>query len=212
MGANGQFAMALLEEEFKTHPERVWKSIEGAWARSLGADFPGQERAWRIEEILERTPFATYRTMIRFMWSMGAVLEHLRRAGDPSDREKLNLHELHMARAQLELIICAGEQATLDGGSWDLGWLWTHCPEPPFHKIAAVKPERKLNVHACGIDKRYVAAGLAYLRDEDAIINRRQATGKKKDEEKKGGGKSGGGGGNVGSGDKPPATDTPHYV
>ncbi len=29
-------------------------------------------------------------------------------------------------------------------------------------------------MHASGVDKRYVAAGLAYLRDEDAVLDRRK--------------------------------------
>ncbi len=55
-----------------------------------------------------------------------------------------------------------------------MGWLWTHIPEPPVHRIQQTKAERKLSVSASGIDQRYVAAGLAYLRDEDTILDRRK--------------------------------------
>ncbi len=44
-----------------------------------------------------------------------------------------------------------------------------------------------MSVSASGIDKRYVAAGLAYLRDEDTILDRRKE--RKPGGKKKGDGK-----------------------
>jgi len=124
------------------------------------------------------------------VWGVMAILEHIRRVGDPdappSSWDKV---ELHRARARTELLLCAAEQSSLDAGNWDLGWLWTHIPEPPFHKIEKVQGERSLTVHATGVDKRYVAAGLAWLRDEDQILGRRKeprkgkGKGKKKDKD-----------------------------
>ena len=62
------------------------------------------------------------------------------------------------------------------------------------HQLVSVRAERSHTIHASGIPKRYVAAALAVLRDEGAVLDRRKAQkdkpedGKKKEDGK--GGKS----------------------
>jgi len=173
-GARGAAAMMYLEEEFLEKSRAVWQAIEKNWTHSLGRDIPGQSSAWQVDEIVERVPWGTYRTLIRCAYLLKELYEHLRRVGDPEDREKLNLKELSRLRARTALSICACEQASLDQGSWDLAWRFTHLPEPPFHKLSKVTGEKANLVHATGLDKRYLAAGLAVLRDEGVILDRRK--------------------------------------
>jgi hypothetical protein len=175
-GAKGYAAMNYLETEFNERSVQIWKEIERAWQKSVGADIG--DRGWRVEEVFERVPWQTYRTLIRMSWILMSLYEGLRRVGDPGDRAGLNLEELHRVRARCALALCAAEQASLDGGTWDLGWQFVHLPEPPFQKLSKVAGEKKLSVHATGISKVYVAAGLAVLRDEQAILDRRAAQGK----------------------------------
>jgi hypothetical protein len=175
-GARGYAAMNYLETEFHERAAPLWKEIERAWKKSIGADI--LDRGWRVEEVMERVPWQTYRTLIRLTWILISLYEGLRRVGDPGDRAGLDLAELHRVRARCALALCAAEQSSLDGGIWDLGWQYVHLPEPPFQKLSKVAAEKKLSVHATGISKTYVAAGLAALRDEQAILDRRTAQGK----------------------------------
>ena len=172
-GAKGYSAMNFLEEEFKQRAPEVWRSIEREWEKSIGADLT--TRGWRVEEVFVRAPWQTFRTLIRLTWILISLYEGLRRVGDPADRASLNLEELHRVRARAALALCGAEQAALDGGVWDLAWQYVHLPEPPFSKLSKVQAEKKLSVHATGISKTYVAAGLAVLRDEAAILDRRRA-------------------------------------
>jgi hypothetical protein len=82
--------------------------------------------------------------------------------------------ETARARALTALAIMAGEQMTLDEGSWVLAWQMTMLPEPPVAIVAARRyAADSINPHSPLAEQRWVEAQLAYLKDADNIIERR---------------------------------------
>ena len=61
------------------------------------------------------------------------------------------------------------EQAALDESSWGLAWLLSLLPEPPWPSMSRRPDPQALRPYAKLADTRWVAAGLAFMRDVDRI-------------------------------------------
>ena len=73
------------------------------------------------------------------------------------------------ALATLSLLLVAVEQAALDESSWSLAWLLSLLPEPPWPSMSRRPDAQALRPYAKLADTRWVAAGLAFMRDVDRI-------------------------------------------
>ena len=73
----------------------------------------------------------------------------------------------------MAFLLVAIEQTCLDD-RWDLGYLLTHRPDPPWSTIGR-QPERSgLRPFSRLDEPQWVAAGIAYCKDVDAMTERRR--------------------------------------
>ena len=69
------------------------------------------------------------------------------------------------AEATVLLCLAAIEQVTLDEGRWQVAWLFTHLPEPPWQRISRRPPQGALRPFTRLIPASWAAAAASYVRD-----------------------------------------------
>ena len=79
------------------------------------------------------------------------------------------------AADRLALLMVAVEQMVLDGGSWDVAWIYTLMDEPPWQMLGRV-PDQQTSIRTFPrlADQRWSTAALAYMREMDLIATRRR--------------------------------------
>ena len=110
-----------------------------------------------LEYVWHEIPFGSAKTML-YMGTGIAIAADQMRAG-----------EWHAAEDTLLLLLAGMEQAALDGGNWDLGWLLTHLPEPPWGSVSTMPARTSLRPFAKLADPAWVAAAVAYTKDAALI-------------------------------------------
>ena len=102
-------------------------------------------------------PFGGARTLGYLAWGLAHAWDELH-AGRRDD-----------ALATLSLLLVSVEQAALDESSWGLAWFLTLLPEPPWPTMSRRPDANALRPYSKLADTRWVAAGLAFMRDVDRI-------------------------------------------
>ena len=95
-----------------------------------------------------------------------------------------------MAEALILLLLTALEQAQRDNGRWQLAWLLTHMPEPPWAQMTAGTSGSVDSLRPFGhlADATWTTAAMAYTKDAASLAEIRKKFnddrgGGKKDEE-----------------------------
>ena len=200
-GAKGAAVQELLRADFDAHPGkfalRVRQNLRRA--RQVGASDADPRIDSAREYLADEVPFGSARTLAFLGFGLATVFDQMR----------LGLWE--QAEDSVARLLVATEQAALDNSSWQLAWLMTHFPEPPWSRLAANRP-RPDSVRKFGqlADPAWVAAAIAYTKDVAALqeVRKRSANSKEDDTGARGGGqrrpggaKGGGRGQNAPQGD-----------
>ena len=83
--------------------------------------------------------------------------------------DQIRAHQPESAEATLCVLMVAIEQSALDQSRWQLAWLLTHLPEPPWHQMAhgpqggGMRPFGRLADPAC------TGAAMAFVKDASAV-------------------------------------------
>ena len=104
---------------------------------------------------------------------------------------RLQRNQTAHARALCALSIAMAEQISMDR-SWHIGWLITMLGDPPVQTISARRPDPdQVEPHTPLVDPSWFAAHLAFLKDADMVVERREKAQKTRDAraKKKGKGK-----------------------
>ena len=86
-------------------------------------------------------------------------------------RDQLKAGQTVEALDTLHRLLVAIEQASLEGGEtrrWDLAWLVSHLPEPPWHRFQGARKNRASSTEgrfSLLAEPAWVAAAMAYLND-----------------------------------------------
>ena len=80
------------------------------------------------EFLVRECPFGCARTAAYLGFGIATALDQLQRG------------EGEAAQRTLLLLLTALEQSCIDKGKWNLAWLLTHLPEPPWHHLAQSPP------------------------------------------------------------------------
>ena len=77
-----------------------------------------------------------------------------------------------VARARVALALAAGEQFSMDQGSWTLAWEVTLMDEPPFESFSRHSTDPNQPHRSKLIDPRWLEVHLSTLRDRDEMQER----------------------------------------
>ena len=77
----------------------------------------------------------------------------------------------------LALILAASEQACIDSGRWNTGWLLTHLQEPPWDLLGRQPATDAIRPFARLPDPVWVAAAIAHNKDVLALREARRPAG-----------------------------------
>ena len=70
------------------------------------------------------------------------------------------------AEAHLHLLLAALEVSQYDGGRWQMAWLLTHMPEPPWHMFAmAQPPQDAIRAYGRLVDPLWIEGASQYIAD-----------------------------------------------
>ena len=165
-GRRGAAARLALRRALTQNPEHYSQYVAAQLAsafvsRSATGDAP------TMREYLElRSRVGNHRPTISWMWAVAGA------------RDALAAGRVPEALARLDLAIVAGEQCSIDGGSWVLAQelLWED--DPPFHAFSGHRPAdptRAAHSHLC--DPRWAEAALSRLKELDEWNERRRRLG-----------------------------------
>ena len=162
-GRRGAAARLALRRALVESPEHFTRFVAGQLAsafasRSATGDVP------TMREYLElRSRVGGHRPTVSWLWAVAGA------------RDALAAGRSQEALARLDLAVVAGEQVSIDGGSWILGQelLWED--DPPFHSFSGHRPSdpgRAAHSHLC--DPRWAEAALSRLKELDEWNERRR--------------------------------------
>ena len=163
-GARGAAAMTYLADQLESKPDSFTAAVVKNMLKTA-ANQPGASQSPRASArafVMHEIPFGTYKTLGYLAWGIAGAWDHLQ-AGNPQ-----------AAQALLSLLLVAVEQVALDDGRWQLGWLLTHQPEPPWASMARRPSEGAIRPFAKLADARWVAAAMAYIKDVDRLQQARR--------------------------------------
>ena len=78
------------------------------------------------------------------------------------------------AELDLLLLLCALEQSSKDQGRWQLAWLLTPMPEPPWAQLAHHAVGDSLRPFGTLAEPTWTAAAMAYAKDAAALAEIRR--------------------------------------
>jgi len=161
-GAKGALMMDAWKKMVNEQPEKVVASIRRNIREALcnGPDLmldidPRSSSA--REFLIQETAFDRMKGVTYLMFGLATVFDWLGRGQTKS------------AEALVGLLLAAGDQATIDGGRWNLAWLYTHLPEPPWARISHRATENLLRPHTKLLNPTWAAAAAAYTRDMSVL-------------------------------------------
>ena len=103
---------------------------------------------------------------INWMFGVSSILRHLQRG------------ESAHAKARAALLLAAGDQMSLEHGSWNLAWPLTLLPVPPYQAMSTHVPQRNPAVmdepFSPLLEGTWVAAHMAWMRDSQLILQKRK--------------------------------------
>ena len=109
-----------------------------------------------------RAALGSHRPSVQWLWAVAGAYDALVRGAVPE------------ARARLALLMVAGEQSCMDGGSWLMARELLLEEEPPFGAIAARGTEGKERARPTTCDPRWGEVAHARLRELDEWRERRK--------------------------------------
>jgi len=166
----GAAARRALVEAVTARPEAIYGSVEqlmveaiqGGPASHAAGSGSSLETANPFVYLEHRSRVANYRSTVCWLWQIAAIHKALM-DGRPK-----------VARARAALALAAGEQFSIDGGSWDLAWEMTLMDEPPYDAFARHGQDQSRAPGTRLIDPRWLEVHLARLRDQDDMKERRR--------------------------------------
>ena len=162
----GASARLALRRALRDNPEHFSRYVEGQLASAFASrSVAGADPTMR-EYVELRSRIGNHRPTISWAWAVAGA------------RDALAAGRTAEALARLDLALIAGEQASIDGGSWLLAQelLWEE--DPPFGAFAArrpTEPGRAATSHLC--DPRWAEAALSRLKELDDWNERRRRFG-----------------------------------
>ena len=172
-GARGAAALEMLREDLEKRPLVYSTAVRRRIALALGTQ-PDQPQD--AEEYLRRFgAFGRHRDLGYVAMLAGGIWN------------KMEMADWEAAHAQMAMLMVALDQVTHDD-RWDLAFLLTHRPEPPRESQSRYQQSDGLRPYSCLAEPRWIAAGMAYIKDIDGV---QTAMRKQKDGKAKGKGKEG---------------------
>ena len=183
-------ALRKLRRTLLDQPKLIYEVIEQNMAEDFQCltQLPGAQavpvsaRAW-----LElRSKVQHYQTPVRLLWGVAGVLDCLRS------------NDIDAARARCGLLLCQGDQLSIDKGLWTVAAELSLEDSPPFSSFAThALPTQTEAPHTKLVDGRWMDLILHRLSSYDLLTEKKKKLGAKKfpptpgaEEEAKGGGKS----------------------
>ena len=109
------------------------------------------------EFLIQETAFDRMKGVTYLMFGLATVFDWMGRGQTKS------------VEALVGLLLAAGDQSTMDGGRWNLAWLYTHLPEPPWARVGHRAAENLLRPHSKLLNPTWAAAAAAYTRDMSVL-------------------------------------------
>ena len=158
-GARGAAALEVLRNRLETRPDLFVTAVRKNMARALGTAL---DQPTDCEEYTRRHgTFGRHRDL-GYVQMLVANVWNL-----------LETDRVHAAHAAVSLLLVALEQTCLDD-RWDLGYLLTHRPDPPRETLIRQPDRSGLRPFSRLAEPQWVAAGIAYCKDVDAMAERRR--------------------------------------
>ena len=177
-GARGAAALETCRREFLARPRAHTQTVlrNARRALSYGDDDAGDHKKGVMVEFLRTCHFGKSKAVPYMAYAIATAI-------DLFERDK---HDEGMAL--LMMLMVAVEQSTLDQGRWQLAWLLTHLPEPPWTQLSQVAPPDPLRPFGRLSEPNWSTAAMAYTKDAAALseIRKRGAKGEGKDKDKDG--------------------------
>ena len=162
---NAEQTRILLVRALVEQPEHFVEAVQRGIARAYHQP-EGSATAHTTRDYVEnRSRLTSHRPTINWMWIISGALDCL--LADPPMPQQ--------AAARLSLALVAGEQLSIDGGSWQLAWQYVLEDEPPYSHFnrAATTSETALPVPITA-DPRWVETAMARLKNLDSLVEMRR--------------------------------------
>ena len=156
--------METFRQILQRDPRRVTAQVRANAKRAMMASPSDTDpRVTSLREFMMRhVPFGKAKTSAYVSLAVAAALDQMA-AGDWDGAE-----------AGLCLLLCALEQSAIDNGRWQLGWLLTHQPEPPWHLLQGQAHADPLRPFGKLSEPAWSAAAMAYVKDAAALAELRK--------------------------------------
>ena len=181
-GARGALMMAwrrMVNEQPEKVVAHIRKNIKEALSNGPDMRADTNPRVTSASELLiQETAFDRMKGVTYLMFGLATVFDWMSRGHHKS------------AEALVGLLLAAGDQATMDGGRWNLAWLYTHLPEPPWGRASHRHVENLLRPHSKLLNPTWAAAAAAYTRDMSVLQELKKAAPAEKPERPAGPGKA----------------------
>lgn len=166
-------ALRALQKCLREDPKYIYQTVEA----NLQGDFLGRAatageprvpgttvRGW----LTSKSRVQNYQQHVRWCWALGGVWDALIE-GRPEE-----------ARARCALMMCAADQASIDGGNWLMSTVGLLEPVPPYQQFAHhTAPTPAEAQHSALYDPRWAEIFLTYLKEIDSFVDAKKKLGNK---------------------------------
>ncbi len=166
-------ALRALQRCLRDDPKYIYQAVEA----NLQGDFLGRAasageprvagttvRGW----LTSRSRIQNYQQHVRWSWALGGIWDAL--IDGRSDE----------ARARCALMMCAADQASIDGGNWLMSTVSLLEPVPPYQQFAThTAPSPAEAQHSMLYDPRWAEIFLTYLKEVDSFVDAKRKLGTK---------------------------------
>ena len=172
-GARGAAALELYRQDFLAHPEMYAKLVRDNAATALDPGLDGAAPHGAFVAFLTRYMAwgRAPRGTMYLAFGIGHALDMMGRG------------QWHLAEATMSVLLAGLEQSLLDYGRWNLGWLFCHLPDPPWHLLATAPPADPARPYGKLAPASWVVAASAYVKDAAALEELRRRGGRSRADE-----------------------------
>ena len=163
IGRRGAAGATAMRRQLREHPEVISAHVDSRLAAAFPSRFLAGDAPQMREYVEHRARLSEHQPTISWMWGVAGARDALR-GGRPAE-----------ALARLDLLAVAGEQVSIDRGSWLVAreLLWED--DPPWHSFAQQRPADPLRAaHSFLADPRWVEVAISRLRELDDWAERRR--------------------------------------
>ncbi len=164
-------ALRALQRCLREDPKYIYQTVEA----NLQGDFLGRAasageprvpgttvRGW----LSSRSRVQNYQQHVRWCWALGGVWDALIE-GHPEE-----------ARARCALMMCAADQASIDGGNWLMSTVALLEPVPPYQQfVHHTAPSPAEAQHSALYDPRWAEIFPTYLKEVDSFVDAKKKLG-----------------------------------